>query len=133
MSVFSASEKKLFINNQFVESVSQLYFPVFDPCTGKQICQVARAGPQDIDIAVIAAREAFEHGPYSKMEYLERRDILLRIADNVMRRREEVAHLESLDTGKPFKESLREVDFAANIFRYYAGWADKINGKTLQT
>ena len=125
---FEACPKKLFINNHFVDSVSQLEMPVCDPCTGKEICQVVRAGPQDIDIAVIAAREAFETGPWSKMKYPERRDIMFRISDNIDKFKEELAHIESLDTGKPFAESLREIQFASSIFKYYAGWVDKING-----
>ncbi len=82
-------------------------------------------------MSVIAAREAFENGPWSKMKYTERRDIMLRVAANLEKRKGELAILESLDTGKPYKDSLREVEFATNIFNYFAGWTDKIGGKTL--
>jgi aldehyde dehydrogenase (NAD+) len=123
-------QTKLFINGQFVDSVSGKRFPVLNPATGEEICQVAEADKADVDIAVKAARKAFE-SEWKFTDGSKRRDLMLKLADLVEKHKEELATLESLDNGKPYSESLN-VDLALSIkcFRYYAGWCDKIQGKT---
>ena len=125
--------KQLFINNEFINGVDNLEMNVIDPATEKVICQVARATEQDIDIAVIAAREAFESGVWREFNYKRRREILFKIASLIEERKQELAILESLNSGKPIEMSEGEIEFVANIFKYYGGWVDKINGHTLPT
>lgn len=123
---------KLLINNRWVDSRSGKTFPTINPSTGEEICQVAEADVADVDLAVQAARSAFERGPWRTMSGRERAKLLNALADLVEKNAEELAHLESLDNGKPLTIS-KAVDVRATIacYRYYAGWADKIGGKTI--
>ncbi|KAL1828754.1 hypothetical protein DCAR_0208011 [Daucus carota subsp. sativus] len=123
---------KLLIDGQFVDAVSGKTFPTIDPRTGEVIAHVAEGDKEDIDIAVAAARKAFSKGPWPKMIAYDRSNILLRFADLLEKHNDEIAALESWDTGKPFKQSaLVEVPMLTRFFRYYAGWADKIQGLTV--
>jgi aldehyde dehydrogenase (NAD+) len=126
------SATKLLINNRWIESSSGKTFPTIDPATGEEICQVAEADAADVEKAVRAARTAFEHGPWSKMPASERGRLLNRLADLIEAHAEELARLESLDNGKPVSVA-RAVDVAATVgcYRYFAGWADKVHGKTI--
>src|SRR5271155_5067894 len=125
-------ELKLLINNQWVASESGRTFATVNPSTGEEICQVAEADAADVDKAVQAARAAVEHGPWRKMAASERGRLLNRLADLIEQNADELARLESLDNGKPFVIA-KAVDVAATVgcFRYFAGWADKIHGKTI--
>jgi aldehyde dehydrogenase (NAD+) len=123
---------KLLINNRWVESASGRTFPTINPATGEEICQVAEADALDVDKAVSAARAAF-NGPWRKqMSAAERGKLLNRLADLIERNAEELAQLESLDNGKPYKVA-KAADLPLTIacYRYYAGWADKVQGKTI--
>jgi len=126
---------KLLINGQWVEG-SGKSFDTVNPATGEVLTQVAEAGANDVDQAVAAARKAFDNlaGPWRKMSASERGKILWRIADLVEKNIDELAELETLDNGKPIFES-RYVDMpmVADVFRYYAGWATKIHGETVNT
>jgi aldehyde dehydrogenase (NAD+) len=128
----SVRATKLLINNQWVESASGKTFPTVNPATGTEICRVAEADAADVDKAVQAARGAFEKGPWRKMTGAERGKALHRLADLMEKNAEELARLESLDNGKPFHMS-KEADVPSSVacYRYYAGWADKIQGKTI--
>jgi aldehyde dehydrogenase (NAD+) len=123
-------QTKLFIDGKFVDSVSGKTFPTYNPATGKEICQVAEADKADVDLAVAAARRVFEE-EWKFTEPTRRRDLMLKLADLMERDKEELARLETWDNGKPLTES-SYVDVPASIkcFRYYAGWADKLHGKT---
>jgi aldehyde dehydrogenase (NAD+) len=123
---------RLFINNRWVPSESGKTFATVNPTTGEEICQVAAADAADVDKAVAAARHAFESGPWSKMNASERGLLLLRLADLIEKHADELAQLESLDNGKPITVA-RRVDVAKTIgcYRYFAGWADKVQGKTI--
>ena len=123
---------RLLINNQWVESASGKTFPTMNPATGEEICQVAEADAADVDRAVKAARNAFERGPWRRMDASERGRLLNKLADLIEANSEELARLESLDNGKPYKVAL-SVDLPLTVacFRYYAGWADKIQGRTI--
>jgi acyl-CoA reductase-like NAD-dependent aldehyde dehydrogenase len=126
---------KLLINGQWVEG-SGKSFDTVNPATGEVLTQVAEAGANDVDQAVAAARKTFDNlaGPWRKMSTSERSKILWRIADLVEKNIDELAELETLDNGKPIFES-RYVDMpmVADVFRYYAGWATKIHGETVNT
>jgi aldehyde dehydrogenase (NAD+) len=115
----------LFIGGEFVAPAGREYFPSINPATEKPIAEVAQAGASDVDAAVRAARAAFEK--WSRLAGRERGKYLYRIARIIQERARELAVLESLDGGKPIKES-RDFDLpqvAAHFF-YYAGWADKL-------
>jgi len=126
-------QTKLLINNKWVDSTSGKTFPTINPSTGEEICQVAEADAPDVDKAVAAARKAFEHGPWrNKMSAAERGKLLHRLADLIEKHADELARLESLDNGKPYKVA-KAADLPMTIacYRYYAGWADKVQGKTI--
>ena len=123
---------QLLINNRWVESQSGKTFSTVNPSTGETICQVAEADAADVDEAVAAARAAFDRGPWRKMYASERGRLLYRLADLIEAHGDELARLESLDNGKPLSIA-KAVDVAKTIacYRYFAGWADKVQGKTL--
>ena len=116
----------LFIGGEFVEPKSGKHFPTINPATEEPLAEVAEAGPEDVDLAVKAAREAQEQH-WRGLAGAERAKYIFRIARALQERAREFAVLESMDGGKPIKES-RDVDLplAAAHFFYYAGWADKL-------
>ncbi|MEX2613686.1 MAG: aldehyde dehydrogenase family protein [Gaiellaceae bacterium] len=116
----------LFIGGEEVEPRSGEWFDSISPATEEKLFEVAQAGPEDVDLAVTAARAAFENG-WSELAPSERAKYLFRIARILQERSRELAVAESLDGGKPIRES-RDVDLplAAAHFFYYAGWADKL-------
>ena len=116
----------LFIGGDFVAPEKGRYFDTVNPATEEKLARVAEAGESDVDRAVKAARKAFE-GPWSRMKPAERGKYIYRIARILQERAREFAAIESLDGGKPIRES-RDVDvpLAAAHFFYYAGWADKL-------
>ena len=115
----------LFIGGDFVKPLSKKYFDTVNPANGEQIAKVAEANKQDVDRAVKAARKAFKS--WSKLSVKERGKYIFRIARMMQERAREFAVIESLDGGKPIRES-RDIDIplAANHFFYYAGWSDKL-------
>lgn len=123
---------QLLINNCWVASESGETFATINPSTGEEICQVAAADAADVDKAVLAARRAFEQGPWRKMHASERGRLLYRLADLIEKNGDELARLEALDNGKPVSVAKR-VDVAKSVacYRYFAGWADKVQGKTI--
>jgi aldehyde dehydrogenase (NAD+) len=129
------SPGKLLINGHWTEGTGRA-FETVNPATGEVLTQVAEAGAHDVDQAVAAARKAFDDvgGAWRKMSASDRGKILWRIADLVEKNIDELAELETLDNGKPIFES-RYVDMpmVADVFRYYAGWATKIHGETVNT
>eukprot|EP00946_MAST-07B_sp_MAST-7B-sp1_P001461 g1461.t1 len=123
----------LFISNAFVAAQSRRRFDVEDPSTGVKICTVAEADKEDVERAVQAAEAAFQIGSeWRTMDASFRGELLYRLADLIERDREFLASLETRDNGKPYSDSFN-VDMALVIkcFRYYAGWCDKIQGKTI--
>lgn len=117
---------ELFINGEFVEPQSGKYFDTVNPANESKIAEVADAGESDVNRAVLAARNAYER-TWSKMPAKERGKYIFRIARAIQERARELAVIESMDGGKPIRES-RDVDvpLAAAHFFYYAGWADKM-------
>ncbi|KAG8489813.1 hypothetical protein CXB51_017912 [Gossypium anomalum] len=123
---------QLLINGQFVDAASGKSFPTVDPRTGDVIARVAEGDLEDINRAVAAARKAFDEGPWPKMTAYERSRIMLRFADLLEKHTEEVAKLETWDNGKPYEQAAKiEIPMVVRMFRYYAGWADKIHGFTV--
>jgi aldehyde dehydrogenase (NAD+) len=122
----------MFIGGKWTDSVSGKTFPSINPATGETICHVAEGDKADIDLAVKAARKAFEQGSWPKMNASERGRLLNKLADLIEQNHEELAALETLDNGKPYRDSFH-IDLPATVkcYRYYAGWADKIHGKTI--
>ena len=116
----------LFINGEFVDGASGRSFPTVNPATEEPLAEVTEADAVDVEAAVSAARNAFEH-TWGRMKGRQRAKYLFRIARILQERSREFAVLESLDTGKPIRES-RDVDLplAAAHFFHYAGWADKL-------
>jgi len=123
----------IFINNEFRNSVSGKVFQTVNPTTEGVITEVAEGDKADVDLAVAAASDAFRLGsPWRKMDASDRGALLWKLADLLERDKNYLASLETLDNGKPYAMSYA-ADLALSIkcYRYYAGWADKIHGKTI--
>ncbi|MET3574945.1 aldehyde dehydrogenase family protein [Bhargavaea ullalensis] len=130
---FLAGTKGLYINGEYTEAKSGKTFDVLDPATEEVIAKVSEAQAEDVDAAVAAARKAFDEGEWTKMESAERSHLIYKFADLLEQNREELAQLEALDNGKPYETALADdVDGTVQHFRYYAGWATKLFGKTTQ-
>ncbi|HET8668349.1 MAG TPA: betaine-aldehyde dehydrogenase [Terriglobales bacterium] len=126
---------KLFINGEWRDATGGRTFDTVNPATGEVLTQVAEASTADVNAAVAAARSAFDpNGAWRKMSASDRGKVLWRIADLLEQNIEEISELETLDNGKPIFES-RNVDLpmVIDVFRYYAGWATKIHGETVNT
>jgi aldehyde dehydrogenase (NAD+) len=125
-------DQKMLIDGKWVDSQSGKTFETINPSTGDTICQVAEGDAADVDLAVKAARRAFESKVWRNTTPAERGRLLLKLADLIDANATELAALETLDNGKPIQDSMTiDIPAAANMYRYYAGWADKIHGKTL--
>jgi len=125
---------RLLIDGQWTDGAKK--FDTINPATGEVLTQVVEASPEAIDRAVSAARRAFEDrsGAWRKMSASERGRLIWRLADLVEKHIDELAELETIDNGKPIFES-RYVDMpmVIDVLRYYAGWATKIHGETVNT
>lgn len=125
---------KFLIDGQWMDGSRS--FDTINPATGEVLTQVSEASAADVDRAVSAARRAFDdiNGPWRKMTASERGRLLWKLADLIEQHIDEIAELETLDNGKPIFES-RYVDLpmVVDVFRYYAGWATKIHGETVNT
>lgn len=124
---------RMLIDGEWVDALSGATFENRYPATGQVIAHVADGGAEDVNRAVTAARRAFESGDYKGMNGADRGRILNRIADLMESNIEELAELETLDTGKPYFETIR-IDLPQSIacFRYFAGWAGKGMGETFE-
>ena len=129
---FLQGVKGLYIDGEYVPAISGKTFDVINPATEEVIAKVSEAQAEDIDVAVAAARKAFDEGEWTKMETAERSHLIYKFADLLEQNREELAQLESLDNGKPYEVALADdVDGTVQHFRYYAGWATKMVGQTV--
>ena len=129
---FLAGKHRLFIGGQWVDAKSGRTFDTYDPGTGRVIAQVAQGEAADIDAAVVAARAAFETGPWSRVTGSDRAKLMWRLAELIEQNRDELAELESLNNGKPIA-NIRHSDIATSceVIRYTAGWATKLTGETI--
>jgi aldehyde dehydrogenase (NAD+) len=129
---FLTGRKKLYINGEFVESRSKKIFETYNPATGEVLANVYEAGPEDIHRAVKAARKAFDEGPWSRMGAAVRSRLMYKLADLMEENKEELAQLETLDNGKPIRETTNaDIPLAIEHMRYFAGWSTKIVGQTI--
>ena len=121
-----------FINNEFVKGVDGKTFETINPSNEKPICSVQEATEKDVDIAVSAARKAFD-GDWRQVTPEQRGKYLTKLADLVERDAGTLAAIEALDNGKALSMANVDVSMVAGCLRYYGGWADKIEGKTIDT
>ena len=121
-----------FINNEFVKAVDGKTFETINPSNEKPIVAVAEATEKDVDLAVNAARKAFE-GEWRKVTPEDRGRLLNKLADLMEQHLDTLASIEALDNGKALSMAKVDVSMAARCIRYYGGWADKIEGKVVDT
>jgi acyl-CoA reductase-like NAD-dependent aldehyde dehydrogenase len=120
---------QLYIDGKWVDPRSGETFETLNPATGEVLATFAAGGADDADAAVVAARRAFDEGLWGQSSApRDRASLLLRVAGIIRRDRERLAELETLDNGKPLEDALWDVDEAAYMFEYYAGWATKVMG-----
>ena len=125
-------QTKMLIDGKWVESTSGKTFETTNPATGEVIARVAEGDKADVDKAAKAARRAFEKGAWRKMSARERGRLLYKLAELIEKNVDELAELETLDNGKPIRDSRNaDLPLVIDCYRYYAGWADKIEGKTI--
>ncbi|GAB5445032.1 MAG: aldehyde dehydrogenase family protein [Fuerstiella sp.] len=125
-------QTQILIGDEWRPAVSGKTFSTINPATEEVICEVAEGDREDVDLAVHAAKAAFESGPWSTMDARDRGRLLLRLADLMEKHLEELAALETLDNGKPISDARSaDLPLAIDCLRYYAGWADKIHGDTI--
>src|SRR5438309_812319 len=131
---FIAKRGKLLINGKWQDAQSGKTFPTFDPATGEVLAQVAEGDAADVDLAVKAARKAFDDpkSEWRNMTPSERGRVMWKLADLLEAHTEEFATLEALDNGKPINVArAADVPLAVDMFRYMAGWATKLEGNTI--
>src|SRR5579871_4062783 len=130
---FLGKERKLFIGGKWVATKNGKSLAVEDPATQETIAHVPAGDKDDIDLAVAAARRAFESGPWAKMKPAERSRLVWRLGDLLERYADEFAELEALDNGKPVTNARRgDIAGSIDMFHYMAGWATRLNGETIQ-
>ncbi len=123
---------KMLIDGKWADSLSGKTFETINPATGEVITKIAEGDKEDVALAVKAARKAFEVGPWPKMDARDRGKILAKVAELIMKNLEELAVMETVDSGKPITQSRKgDVPYTAETFFYYAGWPDKIHGETI--
>jgi phenylacetaldehyde dehydrogenase len=127
---FVRAKRRMFIDGEFVDAADGAVIDLLNPATGAQLTTVPRGGAHDVDRAVTAAARALQQGVWAGCAPAERQAALLRVADHLERDRTTVAQIESIDNGKPISEALIDVDGAASVIRYMAGWATKIDGRS---
>jgi len=125
-------QSKMLIGGEWRDSVSGKTFETINPATEEVIAEVAEGDAADIDLAVQAARRAFDSGPWRTMDARDRGKRLHKLADLIEANFDELAEMETLDNGKPIGEARNaDLPLVIDCFRYYAGWADKIHGETI--
>jgi len=134
MTLTATKKYQLFIGGKWVDAASGREFASYNPSTGEINAYVAEAQAEDVDLAVKAARKAFESGPWAEMSPTERGRLLYRAAQLMWERKDFLAEVESRDNGEPINETkLVLVPLAIEILEFYAGLANKIQGETLST
>ncbi len=125
-------QTRMLIDGRFRDAQSGKTFATINPATEQKIADVAEGDAMDVDLAARAARKAFDEGPWPRTDPRERGRMMFKLADLIEQNAEELAGLETLDSGKPIRDC-RAWDIPATIatFRYYAGWADKIHGQVI--
>ena len=129
---FVRREHQMFINGEWVSAQSGETLEVFDPATGETIAHVPAGNAADIDAAVMAARRAFDTGPWRRIKPADRAKLMWKLADLVEDHASELAQIESLDNGKPYQAALNaDVAGSIEMLRYFSGWATKLEGNEI--
>jgi phenylacetaldehyde dehydrogenase len=132
LAAFLAVERKILIDGKWVAAKSGKTFAVEDPATEEVIAHVPEGDKADIDLAVAAARRAFEAGPWARMTPRDRSRIVWKIGDLLERHADEFAEIEALDNGKPVTNARKDdVQGSIDVFHYMSGWATRLNGETI--
>jgi acyl-CoA reductase-like NAD-dependent aldehyde dehydrogenase len=131
LAVNRAAPDQLFINGEWTDAQDGSTFETLNPSTGETLATVAEARAEDVSAAAAAARDAFDHGPWTRMDAADRGALLWKIGDLIEARAEDLARLEVMDNGKPLREARIDIRETVDAFRYYAGWATKIEGDTI--
>ena len=121
----------LMIDGLEVQAVSGMCYQPINPANGEAVAEVASAGLEDVDLAVVAAKKAFDEGPWRKMTARSRGDVLYKLANLIRENSEEIAICETINMGKPISSSRGEVGAGAYTFEYYAGAVTKFFGETI--
>jgi phenylacetaldehyde dehydrogenase len=129
---FVTTNRRMLIDGKWVDAKSGDTFHVYNPATGEVMAHVAAGDHAEVDLAVKAARRAFEEGPWSRLTHGERGKLIWKLADLIEANLEEFAQIESLDNGKPLAVArVADIPLAIDLFRYMSGWATKIEGQTI--
>jgi acyl-CoA reductase-like NAD-dependent aldehyde dehydrogenase len=129
--VIARLETRLFVGGTFTPARDGARFVTHEPAAGAPLAEVAKAGPADLDAAAVAARVAFDKGPWPTLNPFERGRTLQKIADGILADAVRIAEIETRNSGKTIANSLNEVQAAAKVFAYYAGAMDKFFGDTI--
>ncbi len=131
MSVPSRSEPMNFIGGEWTRPSGAATLDVHEPATGQVIGRIVESSQEDVDRAVAAAREAFDHGTWGKTSALERSRLLIRLGTLIQREAGRLAEIEARDTGKPASVAKADIVALARYFEFYGGAADKLHGETV--
>ncbi len=124
---FLRDPKKLLINGQWVDPQNKQYFAAINPSNNQEISQIPLAEACDVDFAVDSANKSFENH-WKRVSAVERSSLIFRLADLIERDQQTLTELETIDNGKPLSKAQYDIDASIHHFRYYAGWATKIEG-----
>ncbi|MFQ5999000.1 MAG: aldehyde dehydrogenase, partial [Candidatus Bathyarchaeia archaeon] len=122
---------QMFINGKWVDSASLRTSKVMNPYTGNHWAEVPAGDLKDVDLAVEAARQSFDSGPWSKMTGADRRRLLTKLGDQISENAQKLAESETLCNGKLMREMISQMKSLPEWYYYYAGWADKLQGETI--
>ncbi|SEA23402.1 betaine-aldehyde dehydrogenase [Thalassobacillus cyri] len=127
------NEKQMYINGHWLSAESGQTRTIINPFNQEVIAEVAEGNEKDTQSAIEAARKAFDKGEWRHTPAVERGKMVLKIAELIERDKQELAELETLDTGKTFTESMADIEDIAEVFRYYGGLADKDGGEVIES
>jgi len=128
----AVTETQCFVGGKWLDAASGKTFETIHPATEEVIAEVAEGDKEDVDLAVDAARAAFDTGPWRTMDARDRGRLMYKLADLMEEELDHLAALETLDNGKPVSDArAADIPLAIDCIRYYAGWADKIQGSTV--
>ncbi|OHB76052.1 MAG: hypothetical protein A2Z34_04135 [Planctomycetes bacterium RBG_16_59_8] len=132
MTSFPIAAGRLFIDNRWTESSTGETFPVHNPATEGEVVRVASASEADVDRAVASARKAFDDGPWRRLSPADRGKLMFKMAELLLKYRDEMAYRETVCTGKPISDTTNiDVSVSSWVWEYYGGWTTKIHGETL--
>ena len=122
-----------FIGGKFVKSIKPATFNVINPADGSILATMQRGSPEDIDLAVSHARKAFDKGPWGRIDPTDRASLIYKLASLIEKNSNQLAQVEAINNGKPASIALAaDLNLTVRCFKYYAGFADKIRGQTIQ-